>query len=138
MNKTAIEQLISVVEMDYENGVEISMRVFHKMLLKALEIEKKQKIEFTEQILKDLLKEYKIGKFTFYEKFKDGSKFKTIDEIILNKIKELKNENTTHLEQINEPKYSYKQMQMCWLQSKEFYHLRSEIGFDKFIETLNK
>ena len=40
--KTAIQELIEVVEMDYNNGVEISMKVFHSMLTKALEKEKQQ------------------------------------------------------------------------------------------------
>jgi hypothetical protein len=38
--QTAIQEMISIVEMDFENGVEISMKVFHKMLLKAKEKEK--------------------------------------------------------------------------------------------------
>jgi hypothetical protein len=33
--KTAIQELIDIVEIDYNNGVEISMQVFQKMLLKA-------------------------------------------------------------------------------------------------------
>ena len=40
--KTAIQELIDIVEMDYNNGVEISMWVFHGMLLKALFKEKQQ------------------------------------------------------------------------------------------------
>jgi hypothetical protein len=40
--QTAIQEMISIVEMDFENGVEISMKVFHKMLLKAKEKEKQQ------------------------------------------------------------------------------------------------
>jgi hypothetical protein len=43
--KTAIQELIDIVEMDYNNGVEISMRVFHGMLTKALEKEKQQIID---------------------------------------------------------------------------------------------
>lgn len=39
---TAVQELIEIVEMDYNNGVEISMKVFHKMLTKALVIEKQQ------------------------------------------------------------------------------------------------
>ena len=43
--QTVIQELIGIVEMDYENGVEISMKVFHKMLTKALKLEKKQIID---------------------------------------------------------------------------------------------
>jgi len=41
-NKTAIREMMDIVEMDYNNGVEISMRVFHGMLKTALEKEKEQ------------------------------------------------------------------------------------------------
>lgn len=40
--KTAIQEMVDVVEMDFGNGVEISMRVFHGMLLKALFTERQQ------------------------------------------------------------------------------------------------
>ena len=43
--KTAIQELIDIVEMDYNNGVEISMRVFYGMLIKALFKEKQQIID---------------------------------------------------------------------------------------------
>lgn len=44
-NKTAIIELMEIVDMDYNNGVEISMKVFYGMLKKALEAEKRQIIE---------------------------------------------------------------------------------------------
>lgn len=40
--KTAIQEMVDIVEMDFGNGVEISMRVFHGMLLKALFKERQQ------------------------------------------------------------------------------------------------
>ena len=40
--KTVIQELIDVVEMDYDNGVQISMPVFYKMLVKAKEKEMHQ------------------------------------------------------------------------------------------------
>jgi hypothetical protein len=43
--KTAIQELIDVVEMDFNNGVEISMKVFYGMLMKAREKEKEQIID---------------------------------------------------------------------------------------------
>jgi len=43
--KTAIQELIDLVEMDYNNGVEISMSVFHGMLIKALFKERQQIVE---------------------------------------------------------------------------------------------
>jgi len=42
---TAVEQLIGIVEMDYNNGVEISMKVFLKMLNDSKEMEKQQIID---------------------------------------------------------------------------------------------
>lgn len=42
MSKTAIQELIDIVEIDYNNGVEISMKVFYKMLTEAKETEKQQ------------------------------------------------------------------------------------------------
>ena len=42
---TAMQELIEIVEMDANNHVEISMRVFHKMLLDGLEKEKQQIID---------------------------------------------------------------------------------------------
>ena len=45
MSKTAIQELIDIVEMDYKNGVEISMKVFHIMLTDAKEKEKQQIID---------------------------------------------------------------------------------------------
>lgn len=41
-NKTAITELMEIVEMDANNGVEISMRVFYKMLQDALPKERQQ------------------------------------------------------------------------------------------------
>lgn len=41
-NKTAIQELLEIVEMDFNNGVEISMKVFHGMLKQALEKEREQ------------------------------------------------------------------------------------------------
>ena len=41
-NKTAVQELLDIVEMDGNNEVEISMKVFHGMLKKALEKERKQ------------------------------------------------------------------------------------------------
>ena len=41
-NKTAIQELMDIVEMDANNGVEISMRVFYKMLQDALPKERQQ------------------------------------------------------------------------------------------------
>jgi len=40
--KTAIEEIMDIVEMDAQNCVEISMRVFHKMLSEGLKKEKQQ------------------------------------------------------------------------------------------------
>ena len=45
-NKTAIQELMEIVEMDANNGVEISMRVFYKMLQDALPKERQQMIDF--------------------------------------------------------------------------------------------
>lgn len=41
-NKTAIQELMEIVEMDANNGVEISMGVFYKMLQDALPKERQQ------------------------------------------------------------------------------------------------
>lgn len=41
-NKTAIQELIEIVEMNFNNGVETSMTVFHGMLKQALEKEREQ------------------------------------------------------------------------------------------------
>lgn len=41
-NKTAMQELMEIVEMDANNGVEISMRVFYKMLQDALPKERQQ------------------------------------------------------------------------------------------------
>jgi len=43
--KTAIQELLEIVEMEYNNGVEISMKAFYGMLKGALEKEKQQIIE---------------------------------------------------------------------------------------------
>lgn len=43
--KTAIQELMDIVEMDYMNGVEISMKVFNNMLKEALVKEKAQIVE---------------------------------------------------------------------------------------------
>ena len=43
--QTAVQQLIDIVEMDYRNGVEISMKVFLKMLNDSKEMEKQQIID---------------------------------------------------------------------------------------------
>ena len=42
MKKTAIQQIIDIVEMDKSNGVEISMGVFLKMLKDGLKTEREQ------------------------------------------------------------------------------------------------
>ena len=47
--QTAIQQLIGIVEMDYNNGVEISMKVFLKMLNDSKEMEKQQIIDAFEK-----------------------------------------------------------------------------------------
>jgi len=41
-NKTAIQEIMDIVAMDYDSGVEISMKVFYGMLKNALEKEKVQ------------------------------------------------------------------------------------------------
>jgi hypothetical protein len=43
--QTAVQQLVDIVEMDYRNGVEISMKVFLKMLNDSKEMEKQQIID---------------------------------------------------------------------------------------------
>ena len=40
--QTAVQQLINIVEMDYNNHVEISMKVFLKMLYNSKEMEREQ------------------------------------------------------------------------------------------------
>lgn len=44
-NKTAIQELMEIVDMDYQNGVQISMKAFYGMLKKALEKERQQIID---------------------------------------------------------------------------------------------
>lgn len=51
--KTAIQEMVDIVEMDYNNGVEISMKVFHGMLLKALFKEKQQVLDAYNQGYRD-------------------------------------------------------------------------------------
>lgn len=41
-NKTAVQELLNIVEMDFNNGVEISMKMFYKMLKKSIVKERKQ------------------------------------------------------------------------------------------------
>lgn len=41
-NKTAMQEIMDIVEIDYSNGVEISMKVLYKMLSKGLIKEKQQ------------------------------------------------------------------------------------------------
>jgi len=43
--QTAVQQLINIVEMDYNNHVEISIKVFLKMLYNSKEMEKQQIID---------------------------------------------------------------------------------------------
>jgi hypothetical protein len=45
MKKTAVQEMIDIVQMDMNNGVEISMEVFMGMLKKAKEMEKQQIID---------------------------------------------------------------------------------------------
>lgn len=40
--KTAIQEMIDIVEMDYNNNIQTSMKVFYKMLLKGKEKEQDQ------------------------------------------------------------------------------------------------
>ena len=47
--KTVIQELMDIIEMDHNNGVEISQKVIWKMLLKAKEKEKQQIIEAYEK-----------------------------------------------------------------------------------------
>lgn len=62
VEKTAIQELIEIVEMDYNNGVEISMKVFYGMLTKALEKEKHQiKKAYSQGCLDTYKKEPKKG-----------------------------------------------------------------------------
>jgi predicted ABC-type ATPase len=46
MKQTAVQEMINIVQMDMNNGVEISMSVFMGMLKKAKEMEKQQIIDF--------------------------------------------------------------------------------------------
>ena len=39
---TAMQEIMNIVEMDYANGVEISMKVFYQMLSKGLKKERQQ------------------------------------------------------------------------------------------------
>lgn len=50
--KTVIQEMADIVEMDFNNGVEISMKVFHGMLLKAILKERKQMIDFHIEVMK--------------------------------------------------------------------------------------
>ena len=43
--KTAIQEVMDIIEMEHNNGVEISQKVLWKMLSEALEKEKQQIIE---------------------------------------------------------------------------------------------
>lgn len=43
--KTAITEVMDIIEMEHNNGVEISQKVLYKMLLEAKEKEKQQIIE---------------------------------------------------------------------------------------------
>lgn len=53
MAKTALQEIMDVFEMDYSNGVEISMKVLYKMLSKGLKKEKQQIIEAVDFALLD-------------------------------------------------------------------------------------
>jgi len=44
--KTAVEEVMDIIEMEHNNGVEISQKVLWKMLLEAKEKEKQQSIDF--------------------------------------------------------------------------------------------
>ncbi len=43
--KTAVQDVLDIIEMEHNNGVEISQRVLYKMLLEAKEKEKQQIID---------------------------------------------------------------------------------------------
>lgn len=43
--ETAMQEIMNIVEMDYANGVEISMKVLYKMLSKGLRKEREQLID---------------------------------------------------------------------------------------------
>lgn len=43
--ETAMQEIMNIVEMDYANGVEISMKVFYKMLSNGLRKEREQLID---------------------------------------------------------------------------------------------
>jgi hypothetical protein len=45
MKKTALQEMINIVQMDMNNGVEISMSVFMNMLKKAKDIEEQHNID---------------------------------------------------------------------------------------------
>lgn len=44
-SETAMQEIMNIVEMDYANGIEISMKVFYKMLSKGLRKEREQLID---------------------------------------------------------------------------------------------
>ncbi len=50
--QTPIQEMLSVVEMDFNNGIEISMKVFSSMLKKALQKEKEQLITFHIEVMR--------------------------------------------------------------------------------------
>jgi hypothetical protein len=56
--QTAVQEIMSIVEMDYNNGVEISMKVFYGMLQNALIKEREQIEEAYEQGYSDSQVEY--------------------------------------------------------------------------------
>ena len=47
--KTAIKKIMDIIEMEHNNGIEISQKVLWKMLSEALEKEKQQIIEAYEK-----------------------------------------------------------------------------------------
>ena len=55
MEKTAVQGMIDIVQMDMNNGVEISMEVFMGMLKQAKEMEAKQKGYSEEEVIEILL-----------------------------------------------------------------------------------
>lgn len=55
MEKTAVKEVLDIVQMDYNNGVEISRAIVLKMLEKALEKEKKQIVKVFVDITKNTL-----------------------------------------------------------------------------------
>ena len=48
MKQTAVQEMINIVQMDMNNGVEISMDVFMGMLKQAKEMEKQQRNHYVE------------------------------------------------------------------------------------------